>query len=177
MSFSSDPALLSNQLPISIDFPDTKAPEFLEMLSLIYKRTVASVNLKEGSLYPLQETANFIQYFQYFDPATFTPDPNNFRSGYRTTFDLVALNGGPIPIGNTVLALTASTTPPLIDGILIPTRGDGAATIAGPIYVFFGTDFFVRFNNTVPAAQTLIVTNNSGAALTQAYFVMEYLKN
>jgi len=177
MSYSSDQPLLSNQLPVSIDFPAPESPEFLNMLSIIYKRTVASMNLKEGSLYPLQETASFIQYFRYSDPATFTPDPNNFRSGYRTTFDLVALNGGvAIPVGNTVLALTATTTPPLINGILIPTRGYGAATIAGPIYVFFGTDFFVRFNNTVPGAQTLRVTNNAGAALTQAYFVMEYLK-
>lgn len=176
MSFSSDKPSLANQLPISIDFP--KNPDqLLETLQNSYKRTANAINTKEGSLYLLEELANFQQYFLYSDSATFTPDPNRIRNGYRTTFDLVGLNGGPIPPGLTNLVLSAVTQPPLINGILIPTHGFGAGTIPGPIYVFNGTDFNVRFDNTIPGAQVINITNNTGANLTQLYWTIEYLKN
>jgi len=177
MSFSSDQSLLINQLPVSLDLPqDNKL--FLEALTIRLKRITQSVNRKEGSLYLLQELANFQQFFQYSVPATFTVDANNIRFGYRTTFDLVALKGGPIPPGVTTLTLTTTTTPPLINGILTPTEAHGAATIAGSIYVFFnGTDVNVEFDNTVPTAQVITITNNTGTDLIQAYWVMNYLKN
>jgi len=51
-------------------------------------------------------------------------------------------------------------------------------TIGGPIYIFLNDpQVYVRFNNTVPAAQTIDVVNNSGSPLTQAYWTIEYLKN
>lgn len=178
MSFSSDVPLQSNQLPISIDFPSPEHENFLDTLSLAYKRIVDSVNTKEGALYLLQEQANFERYFQYSDPTTFTPNPNAFRNGYRSVFDLVALNAGvAIPPGATNINLATAPQPQLINGILIPTHAFGAATIAGPIYVFTGTDFNVRFDNTVPAMQILNITNNTGTNLTQAYWVINYLKN
>lgn len=180
MSFSSDIPLQSNQLELSIDFPDVNTKDFQNLLSLSYKRITDSVNLKEGSLYTLQELANFQRWFKYSNPATFTIDPNNTRNGYRTTFDLVKLNGGPIPGGVTNLTLTATTQPPLIptnNGLLIPTDGWGAATIVGPIYVFINDpQLYVRFNNTVPGAQVIQVTNNTGSPLTQCYWVFSYLK-
>lgn len=176
MSFSSDKPLQANQLPISYDFPPPDDKEFLQALTLSYKRSANSINSKEGALYFIQEQANFHQWFKYSDPATFTPDPTRFRNGYRTVFDLVALNGGPIGAAAAPV-LTTTTQPPLINGILIPTRGYGAGTIAGPIYVFFnGDDVNIRFDNTNPAAQVIRITNNTGTTLTQAYWVMEYLK-
>jgi len=176
MAFSSDRALQTNQLPISIDFPKDDQG-FLDVLSDTYKRIANVVNSKEGALHLLEERATFQQYFKYSRPATFVPDPNNTRNGYRTDFDLVALNNGPLPPGATNLTLTSSTTPPLINGILIPVCAYGAGTIAGPIYVFFnGTDVNVRFDNTNPAAQVIRITNNTGANLTQAYWTIEYLK-
>ncbi len=172
MAFSSDIPLQSNQLPISIEFPPIKK-EFDNILSLTYKRIADAVNKKEGGLFQLQENANFNQYFKYTSGTN--PDPNNFRNGYRTTYDLVALNGGPIPVGVTNIVLSGAY---LINGILIPTRAYGGATIAGPIYVFINDpQLGVRFNNTNPAAQVIIVTNTTGSPLTQAYWVIEYLKN
>jgi len=174
MSFSSDIALQSNQVSKSIDYPPTDSKDFIDILTLDRKRVVDSLNTKEGALHLLKELATFQQYFS-INPA----DLMNNRSGYRTDFDLVALNGGvAIPVGVTVLPLTATTQPPLINGILYPVHGYGGATIAGPIYIFLNDpQVYVRFDNTVPAAQTVVITNNSGSALTQAYWTMEYLKN
>jgi hypothetical protein len=182
MAFSSDRALQSNQLPLSIDFPE-EPTQLRETLETSYKRTVGAMNKKEGSLYPLQEVANFQQYFEYSDQTKFIPDPNDFRNGYRTTFDLIALNfkqfgSMTIPVGVTILTLSSTTTPPLINGILNPTRGYGGATIAGPIYVFINDpQLYVRFNNTVSTAQQIIITNNTGFVLTQVNWVIEFLKN
>ena len=177
MAFSSDRALLSNQLPLSINFPE-QPDQLSETLETTYKRIVNAINEKEGSLFPLQEVANFNSYFKYTTAASLIPDPNNFRFGYRTTFDLIKLNGGPIGAGVTNIALTATTTPPLINGILNPTRGYGGATIAGPIYIFVNDpQLYVRFNNTVPAAQVIQVTNNTGSSVTQFYWVCEYTKS
>ena len=167
MSFSSDKPLQTNQLPISVQFPNSDDPNFLGILSLAYKRIVDSVNTKEGALYLLEEVASFQQYF------SITDNIQKNRNGYRTTYDLVDLNGGPIGGG-----LTAIPADPLINGILYPVHGFGAATIAGPIYIFINDpDVYVRFNNTVPTAQTIDIVNNSGSALTQAYWTIGYLKN
>lgn len=173
MSFSSDPPLQANQLSISIDFPPTDKDEFLEVLTLDRKRIVNAVNTKEGALYLIEEIASFQQYFGI--------DPVNIqvtRSGYRTTFDLVALNGGPIGPGTTPITLTTTSQPPLIDDILYPVHGFGGATTAGPIYYFINDpDVYVRFDNTNPLVQVINITNNTGLPLTQAYWTFEYLKN
>lgn len=166
MSFSSDIPLLANQLAISIDFPETDDPNFLNELSLAYKRIADVSNTKEGALYLLQELATFQLYFT-------TGDPTQLKNTYRFSYDLVDIFGAPIPVGTTVIPLTGSN---IINGILIPTRGTITATIAGPIYVFW-KDVTVRFDNTVPTAQTIIVTNNTGSVLTQCYFTIEYTKN
>lgn len=174
MAFSSDIPLQSNQLSKSIDYPQASSSNFIDILTLDRKRIVDSLNTKEGALHLLQELATFQQYFSIN-----STDLQTNRNGYRATFDLVALNlGVPIPVGVTPLTLTATTQPTLIDGILFPVNGYGGATIAGPIYIFLNDpQVYVRFDNTVPLAQVIIVTNNSGSALTQAYWTMEYLKN
>jgi hypothetical protein len=173
MAYSSDIALQSNQLSKSIDFPSPDDKDFVDILTLDRKRIVDSLNTKEGGLYLLQELASFQQYFSII-PTRLSQN----RNGYRTTFDLVALNGGPIGPGTTVIPLTATSQPPLINGILYPVHGFGGATIAGPIYIFLNDpQVYVRFDNTVPTAQNVDITNNSGSSLTQCYWVMEYLKN
>ncbi len=166
MSFSSDAPLVANQLPISIDFPETSDPDFLSTLSLIYKRIADAANTKEGALYLLQELATFQLFFTLGDPQT-------LRNTYRFTYDLVDENGGNIPNGTTTIALPQED---LINGILNPTMGKIAATIAGPIYVFAG-DVNIRFDNTNSAAQNIIVINNTGSPLIQCYFTIEYTKN
>lgn len=171
MAFSSDNPLQSNQLPISIEFPSVKK-DFDEIISLTYKRIADAVNRKEGSVFQLLENASFSQYFKYTTGTT--PDPNNFRNGYRSTFDLVALFGAAIPVGVTLIDLNVSAPSQVIIGALNPVRGYGGATIAGPTFIFINDPgVFVRFNN----ATQIITITNTVAPLTQAYWVMEYLKN
>lgn len=76
MAFSSDSPLLSNQLPISVEFPEDPK-ELSRILDLLYKRIANSVNSKEGALYVPQEVAAFQQYF-----ASAT-NPLQFRPVYR----------------------------------------------------------------------------------------------
>lgn len=177
MSFSSDQPLTANQISVSLEVPEYSDPQFQEVLSLYLKRMADASNTKEGALHALFEVATFQQYFLYQESppaAPYTPNPFNFRNGYRRTYDLVALNAGvPIPVGTTTIVLTGQD---LIDQILYPVNGYTAATIAGPIYVFNGTTLEVRFDNTAPAAQALIIINGTGAALDQAVFNIEYLK-
>ncbi len=91
MSFSSDVALLSNQLPISIDLEPEK-PEFQEQLNLAIKRITDSINTKEGALYLLQELATFKQIYNLNPGDVYTLSVN--RNVYRKTFDLVKQSGG-----------------------------------------------------------------------------------
>lgn len=84
MAFSSDPALLANQLPISIEFSKDDPERFQETLNLTYKRIASSVNSKEGALYWPVETATFQQYFR-------SGNPQLFRPVYRKVVDFGAL--------------------------------------------------------------------------------------
>ena len=172
MSYSSDAPLVTNQLPLSVDFPlDTQ--DLVTAITTSYKRTVDTVNTKEGALYLLQEIASYIQYF----PTNVSSNSStslNLRQGYRRVYDLVALNGGPIPVGTTVINIPADQ---IINGIVDPTRLRGAATISGPQYVsLHSAKADAVFDNTIPAAQTIIVTNNYPSAMDQAYLTFEYLK-
>lgn len=94
MAFTNDPALIVNQLPVSIEIPQNQ--ELREIISLLYKRIAAATNSKTGSLYSLNEKGNFEQY------QTTAGRPEYLRNVYRKVFDMVALNGGNIPGGATV---------------------------------------------------------------------------
>ncbi len=172
MAFSSDIPLQTNQLPLSVDFPD-EPKQLKETLSTNYKRTVDAVNTKIGGMFLLREQASYAQFF----PVTVSSNSSNSletRSGYRMTYDLVDLNGGPIPVGVTVIAVP---TEQLINGITDPTHIYGACTLSGPKYRGLPSmEIDVEFDNTVPAAQTIEITNNSGSALDQAYLTFEYVK-
>lgn len=174
MSFSSDNPLISNQIPISFDInPDEQ--DFDRTLMLYLRRMANATNTKEQGLYLLQETGNFQQWFTYLT-GTSTPDPQQNRNDYRTTVDLVALNGGNIPAGTTILpALTTTTNPPAINGYLYPTRGFGGAKGANGISYFpSDPNVTVSFNS---STNVFTVINNTGVALTWLVFVIEYLKN
>lgn len=157
MSFTSNQPLLVNQLPLSVDFPKDQ-DKFLEVITEIYKRIANSVNTKEGGLYSLQELFNSIQYF--------TPNnPNNFRNAYRKTFDVVALNGTPIPPAGVV------TFPHQIMGIKSATHIYASCTSTDPQYftvvypyVILDNDNFI-FTNPLPST-----------SLTTVYLIAEYLK-
>ena len=111
MTFSSDNALSTNQLPISLDInPDDK--DFENILLLYLRRVANSVNTKESGRFLLQENASFEQWYQI-------GNPQQNRNGYRITVDLVFLNGGNIPIGTTSIVLSTSTQPMKINGYLI----------------------------------------------------------
>lgn len=158
MSFSSDQPFVSNQLPISIDYPKPDTPEFLNVLSLDRKRISDAVNTKEGALYLLDEIASFKQYFTQ-------GNPQQNRNAYRKTFDLVNLNGGNIGAGATV------TTPHNISGI------SSAVLIYASCTTITSEFFTVVYPDIFLDATNINFTNPSAAILTQCYVVAEYLKN
>jgi len=166
MTFSSDNSLNTNQLPISLDVnPDEK--DFASTQLLYLRRVANSVNTKQSGLFLLQENANFQQWFG--------TDPQQNRSAYRITFDLVALNGGNIPVGATNLVLTTTTQPPLINGYLYPVEGSGGALdTTGRSYFLNDPQIYVRYQH---STNTIVIQNNTGNAMTWMVFVMEYLKN
>lgn len=96
MSFSSDKAAITNQLPATINLPDIDDKDlFVEALEDILKGITDTVNQKDGGLYTLNETASSQQYYN-------SKDPQSFRNVYRKVFDFILLNGGNIGAGATV---------------------------------------------------------------------------
>jgi hypothetical protein len=167
MTFSSDNALNTNQVPISLDVnPDES--DFQSTLMLYLRRIANAVNTKESGLFLLQENAPFEQWYQI-------GKPGQNRNAYRITADLVFLNGGNIPPGVTALVLTTTTQPMAINGYLYPVQGFGGAVDTG------GTSYFLNDPNVyveyVASTNTITITNNTGNSLTWAVWVMEYLKN
>lgn len=157
MSFSSDGALLINQLPLSQEFPEDDA-RFLETLTLWAKQVASAVNSKEGGLFSLQELFNSHQYFTQ-------GNPNVFRNVYRKTFDLVDLNGGNIGAGATV------AFPHNITGLLAATIVYAGCTSVTLTY------FSVMGQPSVYLdAVNVNFTNPLGVALNSVLVVAEYLK-
>ncbi len=167
MTFSSDNALNTNQLPVSLDV-NPQENGFQDILLLYLRRVANAVNTKESGLFLLQENAAFEQWYQ-------TANPQQNRNAYRITVDLVLLNGGNIPAGATSLVLSTSTQPMKINGYLYPVQGFGGAVDTGGLSYFLNDpSIYVRYQN---STNTIIIQNNSGNALTWCVFVMEYLKN
>ena len=159
MSFSTNPALQVNQLPISIDLP--RDPErYDEYLTLLLKRISNAVNNKEGSLYTLQELYSFKQYFT-------EGNPNVFRNAYRYVYDLVALNGGLILAGASV------SFPNNISGIMFGTLVyAGCTSQDGKYFSVMGPTSIYLDNENIYFTNPLAAT-----ALTSVIAVAEYLKN
>lgn len=162
--FSSDPAMLSNQLPISLDFPDE--PDELNLfVQAIIKRIANATNSKESGLYIPIETATFISYFT----------PNNsqkFRNVYRKVIDF-----GQLPNS------TVKTMPHGINftSDFSLTRLYGAATDpVNLIYVSLGhcalsppstIELFLDSTNVI------IQTGINRSNFTRSFVVIEYVKN
>ncbi len=149
-----------------------------EMNDIIAKRerlTANCLNLREIAQYQTVEGRTGQSWFST-TPVNQTLQP---RSGYRLTFDLVAMNAGvSIPVGATTFTLTATTVPrniTIATGIT-PTDGYGACTNSTTFYFINDPLVFVRTNIWTNASQTITITNNTGSALTQAYWVFEYIK-
>jgi hypothetical protein len=162
MGFSSDPALLANQLPISVEFPKD-FDRFLPILDLLYKRIANSVNTKEGGLYSKTEVAAFMQYF--------TSNPNEFRPVYRKVIDFGALpNAGikqvahGLTVTNTfrwVRIYGAATDPVALTGISLDRS---SPTLNENIKV------------DVDATNVTITTAINYSAYTSSQVVLEYTK-
>jgi hypothetical protein len=159
MSFSSDPALLINQLPISLDLPEDPQ-KFREEVELFTKRTANILNTKTGALYSGQEYSNS-EVFNITSP-TMTSNV------YRKCFDLVALNGGVnIPGGGVV------SFPHGITGLLASALIYASCTSTDPFYFsvmgypnIYLTSTNVVFTNPLPATP-----------LRAAYAIAEYIKS
>lgn len=160
MSFSSDQPIQSNQLPISIEFPETDDPDFNEVLSLTYKRIADNSNTKEGALYTLSEVANFRKFYM-------SNDTQNTRNSYRKVFDLVKQSGGVIAPG---------AFPPFAHGITGIKQTD-------LIYASCTTNeatprfFTLVYPNVYLDTTNVYFTNPLGVSLSQAIVVANYLKN
>lgn len=165
MSFTSDNPLQVNQLPVSMEFPPSYE-EFLPIMSLLYKRIVAAMNSKEGSLYTIIEQGNFQRYY--------TPsDPQTFRNVYRLVVQVTPLVAGPNPFPHGIPSIAGFTfthiygviqnaTPTLVAAI---PQGQPTGTLKGVSVEVNATDVVV----TITAASPYIgFTGN---------VVLEYTKN
>lgn len=149
--------MLSNQLSTNVEF-DVKKPEFNDVLNLQYRRIVDSVNSKEGAFYLLKELANFKQIYTL-------DNPQKNRNSYRTTLDIIDLNGGVIaPAGNASVphGITNAT-----DSVLIYCSCKNSG---GQIFTLVYPDAYIT-------ATDAVVNNISASNITQAMFVAEYTKN
>lgn len=173
MSYGIGPTLSqTSYLTPEIDFPqDNKI--FREILSQRERITATILNIKENAQYEKRELLTGQQWFSAENNGAIK---TNYT--YRITCDLVAMNGGPIPIGVTTLTLSSSTMPPLIDfaDALLPVHGFGAATTTTNFYFINDPLLFVRTNNMTTITQQIIITNNTGLPLTWAVWVFEYIK-
>lgn len=163
----------SNYLPPEFDISTQKNEKDVQQLIATRERLTANIlNVKETALYDLQELVTGKQYWSTL------AQPNrrvaNWRYGYRTTIDLVAINGAAIGAGATALVLTTATIPTAPIGKITPLPSWGSATTATGVWLFLNDPLvFVRFT---PATDTLTITNNYGSNLTQCHWVLEYLK-
>jgi hypothetical protein len=89
MSFSSDNAQITNQLPQTINLPSIKDPIFIERLEELLRNISNSSNQKQNGLYTLEEKGSSEQYY-------IQGNPQRFRNVYRKVLDFVNLNGGNI---------------------------------------------------------------------------------
>jgi len=90
---------LSSYLPIEFNMP----PDDEIMREIITQRerlTASIVNIKENANYEKFEILSAMQWFSTTAPTVNAPDKK--RYGFRTTVDLVALNGGVIGAGYSI---------------------------------------------------------------------------
>lgn len=163
--FSSDLPLVSNQIPISLDFP-SEPDELNLFVQMIIKRIANATNSKESGLYIPLETATFISYF--------TPtNTQKFRNVYRKLFDMVSLNGGNIGAGATASFAHGIT------GIVACSRIYGTATTTDAPVRYIPLPYVSQVEAEeiqIYLTPTNVVLINGTSTLTQAYITAEFLK-
>lgn len=162
----------SPYLPPEFDL-DKDNDNWRELISLRERSTANIINIKENAQYEKRELLTAQQWFT-------SNVMGAYKSNYvfRLTFDLVALNGGPIPVGTTTLTLTPATQPSSINipNNLVPVHGFGAANNGANFYFINDPNLYIRTNVWSNASQQIIITNNTGANLTSCVWVFEYQK-
>ncbi len=163
-------------MPPEQDFPEDPKL-FKEILSSRERMTASILNIKENAQYEKRE---LITGQQWFSASTGGAIKTNYS--FRDTYDLVSLNGGPIPPGVTTINIPtdpAVNTPIVIsyNTSLTPVHGFGGATIGTTYYFINDPQIFVRYINTSTTVQQIQVNNTTGSNITQMYWVFEYLKN
>jgi hypothetical protein len=153
--------------------------EFVRLLIAQRERLTATIlNIKENAQYEKQELLSGQQWFTSQTGGA-TGGARTTSYIYRLTFDLVALNGGAIANGGaTTLTLSTTTQPAAINipTAIQPVHGFGAANNATNFFFINDPLVFVRTNVWTNGSQQVIITNNSGATLTQAVWCFEYIK-
>ncbi len=162
--FSSDQPLVANQLPISVDFPRDQQ-EFINIISLLYKRIANAVNTKEGALYLPQELATFQQYF--------TPnDPQTLRNVYRKTVDFGALPNAGTKIVPHGIAFDANFSTTRIYGS--STDPTNLLYVPLPLVAIVPANGIEMFLN---STHIIITTGINRSSFTRSTVVIEYVKN
>lgn len=163
MSFSSDRALLANQLPISFELSE-KPEEQIQELELLFKRIANAVNSKTGGLYQTLETGAFDQFFI---PA----NPQQFRPVYRKVIDFGALpnaaiksvaHGIAFATGFRITRMYASATDP-ISLVYIPLP-----------YSSITLNENIKLN--ADSTNVNIETGINYSSFTTCYVILEYVK-
>ena len=158
MSFSSDDALVANQLPQTVNLPDMEDQQnFTDKLEELLKEVASTVNGKEGGLNSLEEKASGAQYYN-------KDNEGPLRNVYRKTFDFVTLNGGSVAGSETIQFTHEITNLCESAGITAHcTSVDG---------LFFTAAFpDIRLNRT-----SIVFTNPHDQALEQCDIVCNYIK-
>lgn len=164
MSFTSDNPLQTNQLPISVEYPQD--PKLLQVVNTeTYKRTANAVNTKASGLYLPQEMASFQQYFT-------SGNPMQNRDVYRKVIDFGALpnaavktvaHGIAFDANSSLTHLYAAATDP-VNLLYIPIPY-ASPTLANNIEI------------SLDSTNVIITTGSNRSAFTICYVVIEWLKN
>lgn len=157
MAFSSDQPFVSNQLPISVDFPKDD-DQFLVEITETYKRIANVMNTKVGGLYNPTEVATYKQLSDHTASAA-------LRNVYRKTLDLVVITGGNIGAGAIVNVPHGITS--LTNSMIIYA----SCTSTTPIF------FTVVYPSVYLDSVNVNFTNPLGVALTQCQVICEFTKS
>ena len=167
--FSSDQALISNALPISVDFEDSEE-ELIPTISLLYKRIANSVNGKESALYMPVESSTFQQYF--------TPgNPQKFKNVYRKVIDFGALpNAGSKSVAHGITFDSNCTMTRIYGAATDPTSVDPDFTF---IPLPYADPRALNFQAALSAGRTnvRVITGVNFSNFTRCTIVLEYTKN
>lgn len=158
MSFSSDNAQVTNQIPQTINLPKIEQSElFQERLKDLLRNVANNLNGKIGGIYDQSEKGTGEQYF-------IDNNPQRYRHVYRKTFDMVDINGG--NIAPAAVVVTAHNMSQVKESAHIWAN---CAATTGECFSLMGTNVFANATN-------VSFTNNTGFTLTQVDVIVQILK-